>query len=306
MRDRQDAQDRRDAASSISSLPPLPPAELDPFRAPGESRDLAYVSIHNHSCYSILDSCCSIDALIERAVDDGMTALGLVDHDSLSGAVQFVQGCARAGIRPIVGAELTLEDKAGRPDQLVVLCENNEGYRNLCRLLTRETHEFRPLPSWKLVERSAGLIALSGCGEGRFGRLLLEGRSAEAIDLARYWQTVFGRENFYAELFPAPSAIIDRVALAAGDASVPLLASANVHFENDDHRHRYEVLSSIRTLTLLREPNLAKRELGWGGAFQTQQEADRLFGHWPESLASSLHIADRCHLEVFEPLMATA
>jgi len=220
--------------------------------------------------------------------------------------VQFVQACARAGIRPVVGAELTLEDQVGCPDQLVVLCENDEGYRNLCRLLTRDTHEFHPLPTWRLAERSAGLIALSGSCEGRFGRLVFEGRRAEAIDLAREWQTVFGGGQFYAELFPSPSALIDRVAFVAQEAGVPLLASANVHFENNDHRHRYEVLSSIRTLTLLREPSSKKRELGASGAFLTQREADRFFGHWPESLANSLRIAERCHLSVFEPLLTMA
>ncbi len=258
---------------------------------------MPYIALHNHSCYSMLDSGCRVEELVATAAADGMPALALTDHCIISGAVEFVQRCAEAGIRPIIGSELIVEGDL----PLVLLCESDEGYRHLSELLTRGTHEYRPVP-WRRVQRlSGGLIALSAGRDGELGRLAAGGDVENAVRRARFFAQIFpGR--FYIELFhhqPADRVLAIRLRKVAEELGLPMVAAPNTHYLAPGDRRLYEVLSSIGTLTLLGEEHPAKKEAG-EYHFRTSAEMRRLFGDIPEALENTARVAARCHLSIFE------
>ncbi|MCH8052321.1 MAG: PHP domain-containing protein, partial [Chloroflexi bacterium] len=166
---------------------------------------MSYTELHCHSNFSFLDGASHIEELVLRAGELGQTALALTDHDGLHGAMEFAQ-CARAwGIRPITGAEITLANPDGQADHhLTLLCENQRGYANLCRLLTHahldhERGEPRVELS-KLMQHTEGLIALSGCRGGEVPSLVAQGLQREAEAAARRYARAFGDGNFFLEL----------------------------------------------------------------------------------------------------------
>src|SRR5512136_1710078 len=140
-----------------------------------------YVELHAHSYYSLLDGVPSPEELVHRAAELNMPALALTDHDALYGAPRFVQAAQQAGIKPILGTELTLTNCGGC---LTLLAENDTGYANLCRLITLARRDqqkgFAALPWRLLANHHDGLIALSGCRRSEIAQALLERNQAEA------------------------------------------------------------------------------------------------------------------------------
>ena len=160
----------------------------------------AYIELHAHSSHSLLDGVPFPADLAAQAAACGMPALALTDHDGLYGAVPFIRAAEAVGIKPILGAEMTLTDLT----HLVLLAETTQGYANLSHLITL-AHRDQPKgigrldPAW-LAEHSEGLIALSGCREGVVTRPLLAGKRDQALAAARHYAGIFGRERFFIEL----------------------------------------------------------------------------------------------------------
>jgi error-prone DNA polymerase len=148
---------------------------VDGTKTPLSESTVGYVELHAHSSHSLLDGVSPPEALVAQAAACGMGALALTDHDGLYGAVRFVQAAQQAGIKPILGAEVTLEDES----HLTLLAETRQGYTNLCHLLTL-AHQDQPKGTARLARRDLathvkGLIALSGCHHGGIPRLLMAG-----------------------------------------------------------------------------------------------------------------------------------
>lgn len=174
---------------------------------------MSFVHLHVHSEYSLLDGACRIDGLVARAKALGQTAVAVTDHGVMYGAVDFYRAAKQEGIKPIIGCEVYVAPRTrfdrvhevdDRPYHLVLLCRNEQGYRNLSALVSRSfTEGFygKPRVDWELLTRyHEGIIALSACLAGQLPRLLLAGDYAGAKAHALAMRDLFGPDSYYLEL----------------------------------------------------------------------------------------------------------
>jgi len=209
---------------------------------------MSFIHLHVHSQYSFLDGASTLDRLLEKAQALGMPALALTDHNRLTGAVRFYEKAKSLGIKPIIGAEITLEGGY----HLTLLCKDIFGYSNLCRLLT-EAHLSNKggspqVTKSMLSKHSSGLIALSGCSKGEIPTLIGEGKTELAREMAYFYREVF-RDDFFIELihYPSRKAMGDSYRLAnfANEHSIPVVATNNVHYAETEEYAIKELLNAI-------------------------------------------------------------
>lgn len=272
---------------------------------------MEFVHLHVHSEYSLLDAMCRIPELVEEAVRQGMRALALTDHGVLSGAIKFYQAAKEAGIKPILGAELyvahgsrfahdPLLDRS--PHHLVVLAQNEEGWRNLLVLVNRAHTEgfyYKPRVDLELLsQHSAGLIALSACESGEIQRLLLQDRVQEAKKAAGRLGEIFpGR--FYIELqdhgLERNKELIKKQLALARDLALPVVATADVHYLRPEDREPHQVLINIQAGKKLTDPDARSMD-GNDYHFLSTAEMVEKFREIPEALANTVLIAESCEL----------
>ncbi|MBI4520513.1 MAG: DNA polymerase III subunit alpha, partial [Gemmatimonadetes bacterium] len=261
-----------------------------------KASELSYVELHCHSGYSFLDGASHPEELVLRAKELGYPALALTDHNGLYGSMEFAQLAKSAQLQSITGAELTLEDGS----HLTVLVETPTGYANLCRLIS-EAHLTSPrgeprLPLAVLLQRSDGLIVLSGCRDGALNRWLEKGtESGERF--ARRLRDVLGPARFFVELQDSSvkgDATRNRaLARLADRLGLPVVATRDVHYHRRERHRLQDVLVAIRHRTTLdgshglRRPNsefylTPSEEMSW--RFATR----------PDALRNTLEIAERC------------
>ena len=281
------------AAGTAAHLSPRPPT-------PG------YVELHAHSDHSLLDGVPSPEALVARAADLGMDALALTDHDALYGAVRFILAAREAGIKPILGAEMTLANEAddvtpSGPAHLTLLVETAEGYSNLCRLITlaRRGQEkgVARLDKRDLVAHAGGLIALSGCRQGEIPRLLTAGRFERAMEVARGYARVFGPDRFFIEVQRhyrrGDNRLLSRLVTLATRAGLDVVATGNVHYLHPQQREVHDILTCIRHRTTLEDAGSLLRPNA-EYTLRSPREMAALFADLPIALENSLRIAERC------------
>ncbi len=265
----------------------------------------AFVHLRVHSEFSLADGIVRIEDLAKNAANLDMPAVAITDLANLFGAVKFYQAACAAGVKPIIGADVWLENPTDlhKPYRLVLLCQNLDGYRRLCRLLTRAyvegQHSGRPCisKSW-LDTPSVGLIALSGAQEGDIGQALLSGNLAQAEELARAYQEWFPGA-FYLELQrtgqPFQEDYNHAAVALAQRASLPVVATNHVVFlkSTDFDAHEIRVcIQDSRVLTDTRRP----RRYTAQQYFRSPKEMASLFQDIPEALANTVEIARRCNL----------
>ena len=260
-----------------------------------------YVELHAHSDHSLLDGVASPEALVARAAELGMDALALTDHDGLYGAVRFVRAAQQTGIKPILGAEVTLAgEEADGESHLTLLVETGEGYANLCRLITlarqgREKGVAR-LSKRDLAAHAGGLIALSGCRRGEIARLLAAGKFERALEVARGYARVFpGR--FFVELQRhyrrGDNQLLRDLVVLASRAGLEVVATGNAHYLHPQQREVHDVLSCIRHHTTLEDARDALRPNA-EYHLRSPREMAMLFDDIPIALENGLRIAERC------------
>jgi len=260
-----------------------------------------YVELHCHSCFSFLDGSSTPEALLDRALALGMPALALTDHDGLYGAVRFYTEAQRRGLRPILGAELTLTSE----EHLVLLAEDGEGYANLCWLISRaqlggsKGHARLPLALLEGHER--GLIALTACRRGPVARPLLTGDRASAATALRHLQSIFPPGCLYVEvqnhLLREDAALLAQVTQLAEEAGLPLVATNDVHYATLDGHRLADVLTAIdHNVSLDEADEWLRSNSEW--YLKSAEELAPLFAGAPQALANTLKIADRCHVEI--------
>jgi len=268
--------------------------------------------LHVHSEYSLLDGACKVDALAARAAEFGQPALGLTDHGVMNGAVELHKACSKHGVKPIVGCEIYLVDDhtAGGPgkterNHLTLLAADDEGYRNLVKLSSAGFLEGlqrgKPTVDLAQVERySGGVIALTGCLASRFCQRLLDDRVADARAHADDLLKVFGSENVYFEVqkngLAAQEKCNEGIVQIARDVGGSLVGTGDVHYlRREDYEH-HTALLCVQTKSTIAAPKLTFDTNEF--YLRDSQEMHAAFAEWPEAIANTLEIAERCSVEL--------
>jgi len=275
-----------------------------------------FVHLHLHTDYSMLDGACDVEKLVDRVKELGMPAVAMTDHGNIFGAVSFVNAAHKAGIKPIVGCELYICKKDDHniertpPDNdtynhLLVLAENEEGYRNLVKITSEASlHGFyyKPRVSKKfLAEHSRGLIGLSGCLKGEVAERLMEGKYAAAREAAAGFGDMFGRGNFYLEIQDQGLEMEHRIHSdlfrLEKDLGLPLVATNDSHYLCEDDAHAQDVMLCIQTGKSIQDTNRMKFE-GTQFFVKSHEEMARVFKDSPDVLSRTLAIAERCNMRL--------
>ena len=268
----------------------------------------SFVHLHLHSEFSLVDSTVRMPALIQRCVDYRMPAVAITDQNNLFGMVKFYRKAVDAGIKPIVGADLRIanDDDPARPFRLIALCQTNEGYRNLSKLLSRAYLEGQqrgePLLQREWLEPSVcrGLIVLSGAVQGDIGHALSLGHIDQARRLLAHWRRVFD-ERFYLELVRSGRAGEENCVQAnlklASAEQVPVVASNDVRFIDSDGFNAHEARVCIHDGRSLADPD-RPRHYSDQQYFKSAEDMSALFADIPEALENTIEIAKRCNLDL--------
>ncbi|MDH3429657.1 MAG: DNA polymerase III subunit alpha [Gammaproteobacteria bacterium] len=267
-----------------------------------------FVHLHLHTEYSLVDSTVRIAALVERCADDEMSAVALTDQNNLFGMVKFYKKAIAAGVKPIIGVDLRIanEDKSGRPFTLILLCQNDIGFRNLSQLLTRAFLEGQvrgePLARREWLTRSSceGLIALSGGLHGDVGHALHNGHVDEAQSLLGEWQGVFG-DRYYLELIRTSRAgeedCVQATLALASEQRVAVVASNDVRFVSRDDYQAHEARVCIHEGRGLADPD-RPHHYSEQQYLRSSAEMAELFADIPSALENAREIAKRCNFDL--------
>jgi DNA polymerase-3 subunit alpha len=268
--------------------------------------------LHVHSEYSLLDGACKIDALAMRAAEFGQPALGLTDHGVMNGAVELYKACKKHSVKPILGCEIYLVDDhtargPGKVERnhLTLLASNDVGYRNLVKLSSAGfldgLNRGKPSVDMGLIERySEGVIALTGCLASRFCQRLLDDRVDDARAHVDELMGVFGAENVYFEVQKnglAPQEKCNEgIVKIAREVGGSLVGTGDVHYLRREDYDHHTALLCVQTKSTIAAPKLT---------FDTNEfylrdsgEMIAAFAEWPEAIASTLEIAERCTVEI--------
>src|SRR5271156_398348 len=275
-----------------------------------------FVHLHLHTDYSLLDGACDVEKLCHRVKEMGMPAVAMTDHGNIFGAVHFVNAANHAGVKPIVGCELYICKKDDHniertpPDgdtynHLLVLAENEEGYRNLVKITSEASlHGFyyKPRVSKKfLADHSKGLIGLSGCLKGEVAERLTEGNYEAARAAAGTYTDIFGKENFFLEIQDQGLAMEHRIHPGLfqleKDLGLPLVATNDSHYLCEEDAHAQDVMVCIQTGKSIQDTNRMKFQ-GTGFYVKSHDEMFQVFKDAPDVLSRTLTIAERCNLRL--------
>jgi DNA polymerase-3 subunit alpha len=271
-----------------------------------------FVHLHCHTDYSLLDGACEISQLMDLAVEHKMPSVAMTDHGNLFGAVEFYNCAKEKGIHPVIGCEVyvaqqghTLKNDSNRYNHLVLLCENQEGYRNLIQLVSTgylDGFYYKPRIDKDLLSRhSKGLIALSACLRGDINETLLADRYEDARRLAYEYTDLFGPKNFFLELqdhgLEPDRRVLPLVNRLAADTGIPLVVTNDSHYLRHDDARAHEIMLCIQTGKTMSDPNRMRFEQP---AFymKTREEMMALFGEVEEALDRTYDIAQRCHVKL--------
>jgi DNA polymerase III subunit alpha len=272
-----------------------------------------FVHLHTHSHYSLLGAVPKIKPLVAAAKEDGQTAMALTDNGNMYGAIEFYDVCIKNEIKPIIGVDAYLAARS-RFDmdtehdllrhRLVLLAENNTGYKNLIRLVTKSYNEGyfrRPRMDKELLEKHhEGLIALIPAHGGEHLSALRADKPEEAAAIARAYQDIFGKDNTFLEITHHPELenheyYMQQIKTLATSTSIPLVAAQNVYYLSPEDREAREVMLNIQNEVTPEEEGYFEEE---NFSFITQKEAQKRFKEEPEALAATTAIAERCTVTI--------
>jgi DNA polymerase-3 subunit alpha len=275
-----------------------------------------FVHLHLHTDYSMLDGACDVEKLCHRVKELGMPAVAMTDHGNIFGAVHFVNAAKTSGVKPIIGCELYICKKDDHriertpPDgdtynHLLVLAENEEGYRNLAAITSEASlHGFyyKPRVSKKfLAEHSKGLIGLSGCLKGEVAELLMQDKYDAARNAAAMYADMFGKDNFFLEIqdqgLEQEHRIHPGLFRLEKDLAIPLVATNDSHYLCEDDAHAQDVMLCIQTGKSIQDTNRLKFQ-GTDFFVKNHEEMYRVFKDSPEVLARTVGIAERCNMRL--------
>ncbi|MBS3943768.1 MAG: DNA polymerase III subunit alpha, partial [Dethiobacter sp.] len=273
-----------------------------------------FVHLHTHSEYSLLDGAARIKQLVKRAADLKMPALGLTDHGNMFGVIDFYREAMSVGIKPVIGCEVyvaprTRLNKEPKHDDyqyhLVLLAENETGYRNLMRIVSAgytEGFYYKPRVDRELLaSNAAGLIALSGCLAGEIPVRMIRGEQENARRVAREYRDIFGANNFFLEIqnhhLPDQAAVNHLLKQLSQEEKIPLVATNDVHYLSREDAFVHDVLLCVQTGKTIHDSARLKFE-SQEFYFKEAREMAALFPECLEALENTGVIAERCNLEM--------
>lgn len=266
-----------------------------------------FIHLKVHSEYSLTNGLVRIKPLIAKILSENMPAVAITDQSNLCALVKFYKATRGAGIKPIIGVDIWLENDAepNNPHRMTLLAKNEVGYRNITVLVSRAFTEGQALGKaivkheW-LVEKAEGIIALSGAKDGDVGRALLNGKLDMAADRARFWMTIFPG-SFYLELQrtnrPGDEECVHLSVQLAQDLECPVVATNDVQFLVEDDFEAHEARVCISDSDTLDNPNREKKHSD-AQYFKSADEMCALFEDIPEAIENTVEIAKRCNVEM--------
>ena len=274
-----------------------------------------FTHLHVHTEYSLLDGSNKIKEYVARVKELGMNSAAITDHGVMYGVIDFYREARAAGINPVIGCEVYVaphsrfDKEAGGGEEryyhLVLLAENNQGYANLMKIVSKgfvEGFYYKPRVDRELLEKyHEGLIALSACLAGEIPRYLERGMYEEAKQAALWHQETFGPGNFYLELqdhgIPAQQTVNQQLLRMHEETGIPLVATNDVHYTYNTDVASHDILLCIQTGKKLQDEDRMRYE---GGQYyvKSPEEMAQLFPYAPEALENTQKIADRCHVEI--------
>jgi len=275
---------------------------------------MKFTHLHVHSHYSLLDGLPKIDELLDYVKELGMDSCALTDHGVLYGAVEFYKKAKAKGIKPIIGCEvyIALEGMLQkRPNidnkrhHLILLVKNEQGYKNLVKLITKahlEGFYYKPrIDDELLAQHAEGLIGLSACLQGKIPKLLSANRESEAEELAKKYEEIFGKGNFYLELqphqkIPEQLSCNKKIIELSKKTGIPLVATNDIHYLRPDDAEAQDVLMLINTGA---DPNDTERLTMQGDDFSmtSPEQMTEFFKDAPEAVENTQKIADQCNFQ---------
>jgi DNA polymerase III subunit alpha len=271
-----------------------------------------FVHLHNHTDYSLLDGACEIDQLMEVVSQQQMPAVAMTDHGNLFGAVQFYNAARAKGIHPVIGCEMYVSQRglktrsdSDRYNHLVLLCENQEGYKNLIRMVSTaflEGFYYKPrVDKDLLAAHSNGLICLSACLRGDLNETILADKYDEARHLAYTYRDIFGRDNFFLEIqdhgLDQDKKLTPQVNRLSIETGIPLVATNDSHYLRREDARAHEILMCIQTGKTMSDPS----RMHWDHPdfyLKSRDEMMALFGELEDAVNRPWEIAQRCQIKL--------
>ena len=274
-----------------------------------------FTHLHVHTEYSLLDGSNKIKEYVDRVRELGMDSAAITDHGVMYGVIDFYRAARAAGINPILGCEVYVapgsrfDREAGSGDDryyhLVLLAENNQGYSNLMKIVSKgfvEGFYYKPRVDLSLLEKyHEGIIALSACLAGEVARFLTRGMYEDAKKAALRYQDIFGKGNFFLELqdhgIPEQQNVNQQLLKMHRETGIELVATNDVHYTLAEDAQPHDVLLCLQTGKKLTDEDRMRYE---GGQYyvKSSEEMERLFPYAPEALENTHKIAQRCHVEI--------
>lgn len=276
---------------------------------------MSFTHLHVHTEYSLLDGSSKIKEITKRAAELGMDSLAITDHGVMYGVIDFYKAAKEAGIKPVFGCEVYVapgsrfDKEAGtgedKYNHLVLLAENNTGYQNLMKIVSRgftEGFYYKPRVDKELLrEFHEGIIATSACLAGEVQRYLARGMYEEAKRVALYYQDIFGKDNFFLELQDHGIAeqhyVNPQLLRMSEETGIELICTNDVHYTYADDADAHDILLCIQTGKKVTDEN-RMRYTGGQYYLKSPEEMAELFKYAPQALANTEKIAKRCNVEI--------
>lgn len=276
---------------------------------------MAFVHLHVHTEYSLLDGSNKIKEYVKRVKELGMDSAAITDHGVMYGVIDFYKAAKEAGINPIIGCEVYVaphsrfdRELTGGEDRyyhLVLLAENNVGYANLMKIVSKgftEGYYYRPRVDFEVLQQyHEGIIALSACLAGEVPRLIQKGLIDEAKKTAKKFEECFGKGNYFLELqdhgIPAQQMVNSALLNMSKELGIPLVATNDVHYTYAEDAQPHDILLCLQTGKKLADEDRMRYE---GGQYyvKSEEEMKGLFPYAWEAVENTQRIADRCHVEI--------
>ena len=276
---------------------------------------MSFVHLHVHTEYSLLDGSNKIKEYVSRVKELGMDSAAITDHGVMYGVIDFYREARRQGINPILGCEIYVaphsrfdREVTGGDDRyyhLVLLAENDKGYANLMKIVSKgfvEGYYYKPRVDKELLrEYHEGIIALSACLAGEVQRYIVKGLYDEAKKTALEYRDIFGEDNFFLELqdhgIPAQGMVNQQILKLSQETGIGLVVTNDVHYTYAEDAKPHDILLCIQTGKKLEDENRMRYE---GGQYyvKSPEEMEQLFPYARQALENTQRIADRCHVEI--------